>query len=226
MLIVFDLDDTLIDTSGSVAPFQMRRCLQKLIEEGFEMADFEASYQKLLEINESSSSSKEALHRFFLEENFETSSCSIQKPIFDLSSIYSELHRPLPQDFLVKKMIDADAILKWCKERALLALVTAGNFSFQEEKMKKAGLDSDLFSKIAISEGRGKGPIYEELLEEFSLLPSDIWVCGDRIEADLKPAKRLGFRTIHMKWGRGKNYAADWVDFTISCLNELKGIIE
>lgn len=196
----------------------MRRCLQKLVEEGLEIQDFEESYRALLRMNENASSSKEALTTFVWNLGF-----SPEK--VHLASL--ELHSPLPQDFFIQKMEGADEIISWCKEKGRIAIVTAGaSPSFQKEKIEKAGLDSSLFSKIAISDHLGKGVVYQQLLEEFSLLPEQVWVCGDRVDADLRPAKELGCHTIHMKWGRGRNGGANWIDFTIQSLKELKGIIQ
>ncbi|MCC6128027.1 MAG: haloacid dehalogenase, partial [Chlamydiae bacterium] len=50
-MIVFDLDDTLIDTSGAVVPFKMKLCLERLKQLGLELSDFSTAYQRLLEMN-------------------------------------------------------------------------------------------------------------------------------------------------------------------------------
>ena len=56
MLIVFDLDDTLLDTSGGITPFKLKEALSFLFEDvGEEL------YQELLVLNRTASSSKEAL---------------------------------------------------------------------------------------------------------------------------------------------------------------------
>ena len=64
MLIIFDLDDTLIDTSGAIAPFKMRECLKKMIDTGLEVGDFEEAYADLLAVNAKSLKSTEALAAF------------------------------------------------------------------------------------------------------------------------------------------------------------------
>ena len=95
--------------------------------------------------------------------------------------------------------------------------MTGGHPPFQREKMEKAGLDTSIFSKIAIPEDSVKKPFYEGLANEFSIKSSKIWVCGDRVDMDLAPAYELGINTIHMRWGRGKMVkSADWIDHSIS----------
>ncbi|HLB53381.1 MAG TPA: HAD family hydrolase [Chlamydiales bacterium] len=216
MLIVFDLDDTLIDTSGSVTPFKMGECLKRLIEKGMEVKNFEETYHELLTFNCDSPSSKEALARLIWKVGFPPEKAHLA---------FTELTAPLPAHFSIPTTPNAFDVLKHFHSRYPLALVTGGNLSFQSDKMEKAGLDRSLFSKIAIPEDSVKKVVYETLSKEFSVPAHDIWVCGDRIEMDLKPAKELGFHTIHMQWGRGKMQSADWVEFRISELNQLLGII-
>lgn len=64
MLIIFDLDDTLIDTSGSVTPFKMRECLKGWVASGLQVPDFEMAYAQLLAINAASHKSRDALAQF------------------------------------------------------------------------------------------------------------------------------------------------------------------
>ena len=215
MLIIFDLDDTLIDTSGAITPFKMRQCLKRLIEEGAEVPDFEEAYAKLLSLNSTSARSQDAILCFATQIGCQNTAKAL-----------AELTKPLPPDFVIPLTPAAKEILTFFKSNYLLTMVTAGSPSFQREKMKKAGLDSSLFSKIAIPEDSIKKPAYEALTREFLTDPRKTWVCGDRVEVDLVPARELGLRTVHMRWGRGKlEMSPNWVDYSISSLSELKGII-
>ena len=215
MLIIFDLDDTLLDTSGFITPFKMKECLKRLIEDGAKVSDFDQAYSELLALNNASYRSKDAV--LFL-----ASKLGCTSPARALA----ELTSPLPSGFAIPTTPHAKDVLSYFSPKYLLAIVTGGSPSFQLEKMEKAGLDTSIFSKIAIPEDSVKKPFYEEIAKEFSIKPDKIWVCGDRVEMDLAPARELGFKTIHMKWGRGKTTkSADWIDYSISSLSELKGII-
>jgi FMN phosphatase YigB (HAD superfamily) len=117
-------------------------------------------------------------------------------------------------------------MLQFYEKRCPLALVTGGSPSFQWEKLEKAGIEASIFSKIIIPEDSIKKPFYEGLMREFSEAPANIWVCGDRVSMDLDPAHELGFKTIHMRWGRGRRIKHEpWIDHSISDLNELRNII-
>lgn len=214
-MIIFDLDDTLLDTSGSVTPFKMRECLKRLVEDGAEVGCFEEAYVDLMALNSVSARAKDALLQF-------ASKVGCRNP----SRAISELTAPLPAGFTVPTTPNAKEILYYFRSKYFLAIVTGGHPPFQREKMEKAGLELSIFSKIAIPEDSVKKPYYEGLAKEFSIKPDQIWVCGDRIEMDLVPAHELGYKTIHMRWGRGKMATrSDWISHTITSLSELKGII-
>lgn len=217
MLIIFDLDDTLIDTSGSVTPFKMKECLKRMVEEGLEVGEFSQSYEELLDLNRKSLRSKEALRLFIEQKGGDP---------YLMEIAYEELTTPLPPDFVIQTTPNAKEILKYFGSSHDLALVTGGYPPFQREKLKKAGIEPSFFSKIAIPEDSVKKPSYKGLIQEFSISPDQVWVCGDRISMDLVPAHELGFRTIHMRWGRGTLSETErWIHHAISDLSELKGII-
>jgi FMN phosphatase YigB (HAD superfamily) len=210
-LIIFDLDDTLIDTSGSVTPYKLKKVAQKML--GREPSPLEL--EELRAINELTTKTQETIQIFASRHNL------------PVDETFAELTTPLPKDFQVLCTPYAKQILEKASKRAILALVTGGHPPFQLEKLEKAGIDATLFSKIAIPEDSMKKPFYQEISKEFSVDPSEIWVCGDRIPMDLAPARELGCKTIHMRWGRGLKMATvPWIDFSISDLSELERIIQ
>jgi FMN phosphatase YigB (HAD superfamily) len=217
LLIIFDLDDTLIDTTGQITPFKMRLCLKRLQGLGLSLGLFEEAYQELMAINAVSLSSSKAIKLFIEKKGGEPGW---------LASALAELSAPLPSNFFISTTPFAKQILEELKRNHSLALVTGGNPAFQREKMEKAGIEPTLFSNILIPEDSVKKPSYEVLTKEFLDRPRDVVVCGDRILIDLAPAYELGFVTVHMRWGRGLiNQTEPWIDYSISSLSELKGIV-
>ncbi|PIS03382.1 MAG: hypothetical protein COT85_00455 [Chlamydiae bacterium CG10_big_fil_rev_8_21_14_0_10_42_34] len=218
MLIIFDLDDTLIDTTGFITPFKMKECLKTLISQGLKVSDFDRSYADLLELNAKSSGSREALVQFLK---------SAKDSYHLIEPALQEMTTPLPAGFTIPTTPNAKEILKFLSKSHSIALVTAGHPPFQMEKLEKAGIDRTIFSKIAIPENSIKKPFYEGLIREFSLSADQVLVCGDRIATDLVPAYELGFTTVHMRWGRGTTFKTEeWINHTISDLSELKRIIK
>jgi len=189
-----------------------------MVGEGVAIADFEKAYAELLSINAKSPRSKDALAQFI---------ANVGGPSGLVDKVVEEMTRPLPADFRVSTTPNAKEILKYFAKTHTLALVTGGHPPFQLEKLEKAGIDRTIFSKIAIPEDSVKKPFYQRLIQEFSVPPTDVLVCGDRITMDLVPAFELGFTTVHMRWGRGTLVETEkWIHHAISNLNELKRIIK
>ena len=207
MLIIFDLDDTLIDTTGTIAPLALRRAFAT-----FGRPDEE--YFSFLSLNEELGSSKKAILQFAKQVGSDP----------DLARI--AFQEPLPKDVVVGLTPGALEALTLLGGKHTLALVTGGEERFQLEKLKKAGLDQGLFSKIVCVEDLIKKPWFLSLHAEFGGSPRDVLVCGDRVDLDLEPAFALGFQTAQMRWGRGlKAPPPLWVDHVIYDVRELIRII-
>lgn len=219
MLIIFDLDDTLIDTSGSILPGVLKKALKEMEGVGLSMANFNRSYQELLRLNTFHTSSKDALMEF-LEINRAPSSCLdialevvYERPVFDET---------------VQPVEDAIEVLSELSKAHPLVLVTKGKEKIQREKMKRAGISTQFFTKLYFCREGEKKNIYRKVSEEMGISPLNALVCGDRISLDLTPAKTLGYKTVQIRWGRGlgnTGFKKD-VDYTILHLKELKALLE
>ncbi len=226
MLIIFDLDDTLIETSQCLTPFRLERALRKMIALGMQIDSFERALHFLVEINQTASSSHKALTSFaqLYPGGMQTLELALET-----------FQEPLPVNLELALAEGALELLEQLSLHHTLALVTIGHRELQLSKMEKAGLQQGLFSKITVISpsheegGCSKKPYYEALLQEFQEeggAPAPL-VCGDRVFVDLTPAKELGLRTVHIRKGRGlqQMQPASDVDFSIQKLEELKQII-
>ena len=209
MLIIFDLDDTLIDTAGSILPRRRRQVLEALAAKGVCIdPEMEALYAS---IDARSRTSEEALQKFLgthhhlLKESVKT--------------LYSASNFPFP----VKLTPGVEESLDILSKEHTLSIVTYGNPAIQKKKIEKAGLDKALFSNIVVCEEPVKGPHYQSIFESSGETHSDVIVCGDRVGRDLLPAKERGFTTVLMRWGRGKSEPFDphVVDHQISSISDL-----
>lgn len=208
MLIIFDLDDTLIETSQAITPFQLQRALTVLQLEGKE--------GEVFTLNRALGKARLAVGA--LADRYGKSSA-------EREAAEKILYAPLPPEFSIPFAPGALEILNYLKSKgAELALVTAGEPSYQRQKVEKAGLDRGFFSMIAVSGEGGKKPFYEAAIKQFLSRPA--WVCGDRVEGDLRPAHALGLRTVHIRQGRGAFEPEEaWIDHSIETLYEWKGIV-
>lgn len=216
MLIIFDLDDTLIETSKCLTPSRLQDALKKMMRAGLQVDSFEKALQLLLEINQTAPSSRKAL---------ETFSTVYSGGDESLQAALESFKEPLPADLSLSAADGAIELLEELAKEHTLALVTMGYYDVQLQKMKKAGIQPEIFSKIIVGSGPSKRPYYEQVLQE--LQHTQGIVCGDRVFLDLSPAKELKLRTVHIRAGRGLQQmqpACD-VDFSIGKLQELKEII-
>lgn len=219
MLIIFDLDDTLVDTSGCITHYKLEDALNAMVGAGLVVPDFPEALQLLRRLDSGAESARVALSEF-------TEILGADKSVLEVG--VAVIYGDLPPDLPLFPLEGASEILADLGQYHQLALVTIGDEARQMEKLKKAGIDSRIFSKIAVTGERDKKPHYQMIVDELGYSPDDVIVCGDRIQVDLLPACELGFKTVQMQWGRGLNAtrSRECVDWCISTLWELKEIVK
>ena len=185
---------------------------------GLDVPDFSAALDLLRCLDRSAESAKAALSEFVDILGFD-------KNILEAG--VKEIYEKPSSDLPVFPLDGALELLYDLGQQHQLALVTVGRLSHQMEKLKKAGIDSRIFSKISVIEDRNKKPHYQRIVDELGYASTEVLVCGDRIPIDLIPARELGFKTVQMLWGRGLNSLKSRgdVDYFISKIGELKDIV-
>jgi len=210
-LIIFDLDDTLVDTWGAVSLGCVKRAVEEMFKNGLITKSFDYAIERLTKINNQSKNGSEAIEKFLIEEDANISLLEIGKKGFYAFDFDYNIN-PLPG---VKDMF---------KEiKAELVLITKGEFIPQIEKLKKAGIDPNIFKKIMAVGDYNKKKYYQQIMQELGFSAKNCFVCGDRYETDLFPAKELGIKTIYIPWGRGKIFPPNKkeVDFIVTNLKEI-----
>jgi putative hydrolase of the HAD superfamily len=216
LLIIFDLDDTLIDTSGCITYYKLEDALRAMVSAGLVLPDFSEGLDLLRRLDRSAESARAALAEF-------AEIVSAGKEIFEIgvNEIYEQPLADMPI-FPLEGVVEELLGLRHCHQ---LALVTIGKYAYQMEKLKKAGIDSHLFSKIVVTEERDKKPHYQLIMDELGYFPTEVIVCGDRVALDLIPAQELGFKTVHVRWGRGSTGFKYRGDHSILKISELREIV-
>ncbi len=213
MLLVFDLDDTLIPTSKEITPKKLDFALKQMIDSGL-LFDFEEGRRMIHQMNESARRSKEVIEEFVLRAEGSDYHKEVGLRALDEKT----------QGINVTPQIDLNDFLKILRKSHKLAIVTGGNKEAQEEKIDLYQIDRELFDEIIIEEWGQKERAYTKLKEKFG----PFLVVGDRIINDLSGAKKIGCITIHIRQGRGafepKNHPD--VDFEIETIKELTRVLE
>lgn len=223
MLIIFDLDDTLIDTSGCIIPIKLSNALNAMIAAGLKIDFVDDSLCLLTELDNHSSSGKETLSRFMNTINADLKLLDV-----GLKEYYGGNNVNNGVNFSIRALEGANEVLNLLKKNHKLALVSIGINRQQFMKIKKAGLNKDAFSRIIITRKGDKKMHYQQLLDELGFNSHDSYVCGDSFERDLLPAGELGIKTILLRWGRGKKSPppVGAVDYSINNLREILNIVK
>ncbi|MBI2812363.1 MAG: HAD family hydrolase [Candidatus Melainabacteria bacterium] len=208
----------MIDTSGCITHHKLEDALRAMVREGLVLEDFDAAVEQLRRLDKTAESARSSVAEF-------VEILGIDKRYYEIG--VKEIYENIPSELPIFPLEGALELLAELGQQHQVALVTAGIPSVQMDKLKKAGIDSRIFSKIAVSEDRNKKPHYQMIVEELGYLPTEVIVCGDRIPNDLAPARELGFKTVQMQWGRGMHYSGfkGDVDYSISQLKEIKTIV-
>lgn len=216
LLIIFDLDDTLIPTSEVITPFKLKRAFDSI----YELAHLKReSFEALMALNKKASGSKEALLEFF--KIFNISSCLQMQALH----VFQE-NQVLPEELSVHEF--ANETLKNLSHSHQLILVTKGDLTYQKLKMERSSLKMGYFLTYDIVNEGCKSKAYLKNMARFGRLSHEVVVIGDRIEVDLSPAKELGMHTIHFNNGRGKveNFIFHQdVDYQICSLRDVSDMI-
>ena len=217
--IIFDLDDTLIDTWNCFLPVELKGSLLAMIKEGLVVKDVEKAFQLLMDINSKSKDGTSAIKKFLQQIGAEERFLDVA-----IKSYYQCSH----SDFKIKPLLGVKATLDVLKKEVTLALVSRGIERVQRLKLENAGIDPKMFSEIIFSLDYDKTAAYEKLLKKGKWLSREVLVVGDKYDSDLLPAKKLGMATAFMNHGRGKVFPPKKgdVDFTINNLKELLFLLE
>lgn len=208
--VTFDLDDTLLDTSGGLIPIAARRAMEILIRGKTEDRDKKEALIESLILRRS-----EILRR--------EPRADLWKNLADGDSVLGEearqvFLRPPLQDVAenaVRLTDGALELLKWTKARSVIHLVTSGDPSIQSEKIRRLAI-GDFFETIQIVEARpspanGKGPKYEAFSRTRELysdvLATRFLSIGNRVDTDLGEAKLLNWRTVWIRHGEHAHLA-------------------
>lgn len=205
----FDLDDTLLDTSGSLIQQALERAHRSLNEHlSMEFAHFLQKYRA---------------HQVSAPrvDFFSTLSQNTEANLAARQAFYS--YRLIPP---MKLMEGAMELLDSLRAYPLY-LVTAGNPDTQRQKIDLSGI-GDYFRECLFVDGKAfahKGDAFRRLIETNALSPQRILCIGNRADHEIAEGKRLGCDTCLVKYGEYLHLkpqnAYEQPDYEIRHLSEL-----
>ncbi|MFP4112280.1 MAG: uridine diphosphate-N-acetylglucosamine-binding protein YvcK [Candidatus Woesearchaeota archaeon] len=222
--IIFDLDDTLFDCTGTLVDAARKRAAKAM-----EKAGFPLSSDKIYgEINRLSSEMGAKADVFgFMCRDKELD----ERKTDDIVTSAVAAYNSDTIDTEIKLFDDAIPTLKALKKDFKLALITSGAYSRQKKKVELLKLE-DYFDVIFIDseEGKTKTDYFNDFLDRFSLKAKEVVSIGDRVASEIKAGNRLGMITIQMLHGRHKNVTPksdlEEPDYRITKISQAISIID
>lgn len=210
--IVFDLDDTLLDTYRQLIPQATREACQAMIASGLK-AEVESCV-----LSRSRFSRIQSRQSFF---DYLTSEFGVLDGV-DAGSVvragYTAFHdREVESDIAL--FPGARDLIKDLRGRYGVHLVTAGHRPTQESKIRILDLDAafDSISHIDPSRGEKKKTAFSRIMERSGARPDQHLSVGNRLDTDIADAKELGWRTCWVRYGEYAEWTpaselemADW----------------
>jgi len=195
-VIIFDLDDTLYDCSGTLV-VRGRRQVAKTIAKLINCSEEEA-YQLQLD----------------MEEKYGVKANIYEKIVshYHLPGTYAQelleefVHTDISDITVFPDVIDTMIQLKGRGYR--MVLVTSGDKEIQRKKIDVLGLNNRYFDDIVITErnkGQPKKACFQEIMKRYDLQAEEFVCVGDKIDDELTASKSLGMVTVMFEHGRHYN---------------------
>jgi FMN phosphatase YigB (HAD superfamily) len=194
--VIFDLDDTLFDSTGQLMQAARRRASEAIAAEASDLrADAVCSLQvELSEEHGSAGAIREICKRHRLPGQVAV------RALEAYNSAEVEAICPFPG---VKQTLDA---LRGRGYR--IALVTSGRPARQREKVRRLGLDRYFEERRGTltlhddSEDSAKDGALQQSATHLGLPPNQILSVGDKLDAEIAASNRLGMSTARLRHGR------------------------
>ncbi len=219
--VIFDLDDTLYDCTGSLIEASRKRAAKALVDGGLRCTEEEA-YQLQKELSDKYGPYHLVFNEIINKYNADSKLINIAYKAYNSSEVFG-----------IKPFPDVIATLKELKDRGYkLFLLTVGIHDRQEKKIQTLEL-KPYFDEIIINDqeiGLLTEDCMQDLIRRHNLAPGEVAMVGDRARDELRIAKSLGMITIQMLHGRFKNEPAmnecDRPDYKVKRIFQISTILQ
>jgi len=219
--IIFDLDDTLYDCTGSLIEASRRRAARALVEAGLPCTEDEI-YAMQKELSDKHGPYHLVFDEIVNKYHADKSLVGIAFKAYNSSEV-TEI-KPFP---------DVIPTLKELKEKGYkLILLTVGVHERQEKKIQILGL-KPYFDDMVINDqeiGLLMEDCIRDLIGRYNINAGESIMVGDKARDELRTAKSMGMVTVQMMHGRFKNEPimneCDRPDYKIKRIFQLPTILQ
>lgn len=199
--IAFDLDDTLLDTSGLLVPQASEESFRILIEAGLRL-NLEQCESKRIELI------KKISHKDVFEKLAdEFGDQNTKKVVAHAVQVFYEPKIPAKLPLLP----GAQKNLDYLKNKYKLYLVTAGFEQAQINKAKALHV-FDLFEKMFVVNSlikQRKKNIFLEIIEKNNIKPSELLCIGNSLSSEIHDALQIGAIACYFEFGENRGSLED-----------------
>jgi putative hydrolase of the HAD superfamily len=189
LLIIFDFDDTLVDTSETY--WQARTgFIQALSDEGFDPEMILEEFEKVdaSNIKTMNHSPYRYGKSMFITYNRLLEWCDREPSEKTLARI--EAYGRTILERLPEPIPGARDLLRWASRHFKLALLTRGDEDFQMRKLQYVGF-SHYFNLVRVVL-RKDAHSFKQIMDELKYSPEKTWIIGDSIKSDINPGIETG----------------------------------
>lgn len=194
--IAFDLDDTLLDTTGQLVPKASQQAFEILIKAGLRM-DLKTCEQKRLAWIRSMSH-KDVFKKLALEYGDSQTLAAVD------SANQAFYHPTIPSD--LKLLPGALDNLNFLSKKYHLHLVTAGFQEAQEAKIKCLGI-GHFFRHIFVVNSLNaekKYTAFKMILQNDQIQPEEMLCIGNSLSSEIKDARLIGAWACYFEFGEDR----------------------
>lgn len=191
--IAFDLDDTLIDTTGVLVPLASRMAYDRMTQKGlkttFEIFEEERRIGAL-------SMSHRLIFRSIAQKY--GAPFSEEQAQAGIEAFYNP---ELPEK--LDLLPGAQENLEKLKNRYKLFVVTSGAIPTQKEKARRANIEHFLSGSYYLDSFKKerKKLAFEDILQRLQIKPEELLVIGNRLSQEIRDGKIVGAFTCYFKYG-------------------------
>ncbi len=194
--IAFDLDDTLLNTSGLLVPKAVLHSFQILIQNGLMLTLSECEQRRLEMIRKVSH--KDVFQA--LAKDYGTAA-TVQSVPFAVQAFYEPV---LPETLPL--LPGARENINYLKTHYLLYVVTAGTEETQRNKAAALGITDD-FKKIYVTNSlqkQRKENAFLDIIQSNSLKPEELLCVGNSLPSEIFDALKIGARACYFEFGEDR----------------------
>lgn len=230
-MLIFDLDDTLLDTSDLY--WRARSTFAKLIsEEGFEEQIIVDEFEKIdTENMQELGFSPHRYGKSMLETYFLLCSRFNHHPQQKTVAFINDVCSQIVIDAIPETIEGAIELLEWAHEKFHLVLLTRGEEKLQYRKLQISNM-IDYFREIHVVPFKDK-QVFQSILETTGFAPDSTWIIGDSIKSDINPGILIGAKCILYAY---KHHSYSWLQeynmqpigkfYKVKRIADIKSILE